>query len=52
MPSLFRTCGTCRTPLLSGDVQHLDYVLDEDEQQHEITICVSRAKSGALELDI
>jgi phthalate 4,5-dioxygenase reductase subunit len=46
------TCGTCRTPLLSGEVQHLDFVLDEDEQKSDIMICVSRAKSGVLELDI
>jgi phthalate 4,5-dioxygenase reductase component len=46
------TCGTCRTPLLSGVAQHLDYVLDEDEQVNEIMICVSRAKSRVLELDI
>jgi phthalate 4,5-dioxygenase reductase subunit len=51
-PSLSRTCGTCRTPLLSGEVQHLDFVLDEDEQKSDIMICVSRAKSGVLELDI
>jgi hypothetical protein len=37
---------------LSGDAHHLDFVLDEDEQKNDIMICVSRAKSGVLELDI
>lgn len=46
------TCGSCRTPLVSGEVQHLDFVLDEDEQKHDIMICVSRASFGVLELDI
>jgi phthalate 4,5-dioxygenase reductase component len=45
------TCGTCRTGLLAGVAEHRDYVLDEDEQ-HEIMICVSRAISPVLELDL
>ena len=46
------TCGSCRTPLLSGVAQHRDYVLDDDQQDKEIMICVSRAESSVLELGI
>lgn len=46
------TCGTCRTGLVSGIAEHRDYVLDEDEQDREIMICVSRAVSPELELDL
>ena len=46
------TCGTCRTGLLAGVAEHRDYVLGEDEQETEIMICVSRAVSPQLELDL
>jgi phthalate 4,5-dioxygenase reductase subunit len=46
------TCGTCRTGLLAGVAEHRDYVLGEDEQASEIMICVSRAVSPQLELDL
>ncbi len=46
------TCGACRTVLLAGEAEHRDYVLDEDEQRCEIMICVSRAISPSLELDL
>ena len=46
------TCGTCRTGLLAGAAEHRDYVLGEDEQESEIMICVSRAVSPQLELDL
>ncbi|WP_061145789.1 PDR/VanB family oxidoreductase [Caballeronia arvi] len=46
------TCGSCRTRLLSGEADHRDFVLDEDEQASEIMICVSRACSNELVLDI
>jgi phthalate 4,5-dioxygenase reductase component len=45
------TCGSCRTKLLEGIPDHRDYILDDDETQ-EIMICVSRAKSKRLVLDI
>jgi phthalate 4,5-dioxygenase reductase subunit len=45
------TCGACRTPLLAGTPEHRDFVLDEDAQD-EIMICVSRARSEQLVLDI
>ncbi|MER5634581.1 cytochrome P450 [Streptomyces nitrosporeus] len=39
------TCGTCETPLMSGEAEHRDAVLTEAEQQAQdtIMICVSRA---------
>ena len=46
------TCGTCKTRLLSGDVDHRDLVLRDDEKEDYIMICVSRAASGSLELDL
>ncbi|WP_321797966.1 PDR/VanB family oxidoreductase [Caballeronia sp. J97] len=46
------TCGSCRTRLLAGEADHRDFVLDEDEQASEIMICVSRACSNELVLDI
>jgi phthalate 4,5-dioxygenase reductase subunit len=46
------TCGSCRTRLLAGQADHRDFVLDEDEQASEIMICVSRAWSDELVLDI
>jgi phthalate 4,5-dioxygenase reductase component len=46
------TCGSCRTRLLAGEADHRDFVLDEDEQTSEIMICVSRACSNELVLDL
>jgi phthalate 4,5-dioxygenase reductase component len=46
------TCGTCRTGLVAGDADHRDLVLSEAEKQSQIMICVSRARSGRLTLDI
>jgi phthalate 4,5-dioxygenase reductase subunit len=46
------TCGACRTKLVSGLADHRDYVLDDDQHDTEIMICVSRAKSAILEIDV
>ena len=46
------TCGTCRTVLLEGEADHRDMVLMDDEMAHQIMICVSRAKSPELVLDL
>lgn len=46
------TCGSCRTGLVAGIAQHRDYVLDEDQHDKEIMICVSRAESPVLDLDL
>tara|TARA_B100001057_G_scaffold456983_1_gene504893 strand:+ start:859 stop:1788 length:930 start_codon:yes stop_codon:yes gene_type:complete len=45
------TCGSCRTPYLSGEIEHRDLVLTHDERAHDIMICVSRAK-GVVILDV
>jgi phthalate 4,5-dioxygenase reductase subunit len=46
------TCGACRTKMLSGVAEHRDFVLDDDEQDKEIMICVSRAQGAELVLDL
>jgi phthalate 4,5-dioxygenase reductase component len=46
------TCGTCRTVFVEGEPDHRDLVLSDKEKESEIMICVSRAKSSALTLDI
>jgi phthalate 4,5-dioxygenase reductase subunit len=46
------TCGTCKTGLISGDADHRDMVLTEEERADKIMICVSRATGGRLVLDI
>jgi phthalate 4,5-dioxygenase reductase component len=45
------TCGTCRTRLISGEVDHRDLVLMEDEKADQIMICVSRALSPEIVID-
>ncbi|GAA0246377.1 PDR/VanB family oxidoreductase [Cryptosporangium japonicum] len=48
------TCGTCETGVLSGEVDHRDSLLTEDEQAANDTmfICVSRAACPRLVLDL
>ncbi len=46
------TCGSCKTRLLSGDVEHRDLVLWEGERAGHIMVCVSRARAGNLEIEI
>jgi len=47
-------CGTCRTKVLDGPVQHRDTLLTEPERADGLMlICVSRAAAGAhLRLDV
>lgn len=44
------TCGSCRTGLLGGAVDHRDLVLMDHEKGSQIMICVSRAAAGTDEL--
>ena len=46
------SCGSCRTGLVAGDVEHRDFVLSEDERASAIMVCCSRARSGELVLDL
>ncbi len=46
------TCGTCKTKLKGGMVDHRDMVLEEHDKQDHIMICVSRAAAGDLVLDL
>lgn len=45
-------CGTCKTGLIAGEADHRDMVLMDEERGKFIMLCVSRAKSGALILDL
>ncbi len=44
------TCGSCKMKLLSGAVEHRDFVLESDEYESAIMVCVSRGK-GDIEID-
>lgn len=46
------TCGTCRTAVLEGEPDHRDMVLTDAERRSAMMICVSRAKSDLLVLDV
>jgi len=48
------TCGTCETPVLDGVADHRDSLLTREEQEANETmmICVSRARSRKLVLDL
>ncbi|MFC0675562.1 2Fe-2S iron-sulfur cluster-binding protein [Brachybacterium hainanense] len=44
-------CGTCVVPLVSGEVEHMDEFLMEDEQETQMITCVSRGV-GEIEIDV
>lgn len=46
------TCGSCKSKLVNGDVDHRDMVLMDDEKADCIMICVSRATTGDLIIDL
>jgi phthalate 4,5-dioxygenase reductase subunit len=46
------TCGSCRTVLLAGQADHRDLVLLPEEHASHIMVCVSRARSERLELEL
>ena len=46
------TCGSCRTKLLGGEPDHRDLVLTDSERLHEIIVCVSRAHSPELVIEL
>jgi vanillate O-demethylase ferredoxin subunit len=45
-------CGTCKTRYISGDVEHEDCILSDEEHQEYLTPCISHIKSGILVLDL
>ncbi len=45
-------CGTCTTRYLSGEPDHRDFVLSDAEQRDHLMVCVSRARSARLVLDL
>jgi ferredoxin-NADP reductase/predicted pyridoxine 5'-phosphate oxidase superfamily flavin-nucleotide-binding protein len=48
------TCGTCAVKVLAGEVEHRDTALSDEERERAglMCICVSRAKSDELRLDL
>ncbi|MEK6350934.1 MAG: PDR/VanB family oxidoreductase [Burkholderia sp.] len=45
-------CATCKLRYLEGEVQHNDYILDEDERRDHLTACVSLPAGKRLVLDL
>jgi ferredoxin-NADP reductase len=45
-------CGTCRTRVLSGEVDHRDQVLTDHQRADTMTICVSRSRRDRITLDL
>ncbi len=47
-------CGMCKCTLISGEVEHRDFVLSKIQRAHSIILCQSRAASagGVVEVDL
>ncbi|MER6571222.1 PDR/VanB family oxidoreductase [Streptomyces sp. NPDC001093] len=45
-------CGTCQQRVLEGEVDHRDELLTDEERADSMLICVSRARSDRLVLDM
>ena len=47
-------CGVCKCDLLSGEVEHRDFVLSARQRETSLILCQSRAaeKDGLLEIDL
>ncbi|PLP95188.1 ferredoxin--NADP(+) reductase [Pseudomonas sp. FFUP_PS_473] len=47
-------CGTCETRIIDGEAEHFDQYLSDEEKaaQQSLMVCVSRAKSARLVLDL
>ncbi|WP_228001199.1 PDR/VanB family oxidoreductase [Nocardia australiensis] len=45
-------CGTCRAGVLAGEVDHRDRVPTGGDRDGSMLTCVSRSRSGELELDL
>ena len=47
-------CGVCKCGLISGEVEHRDFVLSKKQRENAIILCQSRAAKpgGVLEVDL
>jgi len=47
-------CGVCKCGLVSGEVEHRDFVLSRAQRETDIILCQSRAaaKDGVIEIDL
>ncbi len=47
-------CGVCKCGLISGDVEHRDFVLSNRQRQSNVILCQSRAAkmNGVIEVDL
>ena len=47
-------CGVCKCDVLSGKVEHRDFVLSNKQRQSSMILCQSRAsdEGGVVEIDL
>ena len=45
-------CGACKVDYVAGEVDHRDFILNDEEKTHCLTVCVSRAKGKTLSLNL
>lgn len=45
-------CGACKVDYLEGEVEHNDFILSDEEKTRCMTVCVSRARSPVLVIDL
>ena len=47
-------CGVCKCGLVSGEVEHRDFVLSKAQRETSVILCQSRAahKGGVIEIDL
>ncbi|MGB2210246.1 MAG: 2Fe-2S iron-sulfur cluster-binding protein, partial [Candidatus Puniceispirillaceae bacterium] len=45
-------CGVCQCSIISGAVEHRDFVLSKSQQKTRMILCQSRAKTEDSEIEI
>ena len=47
-------CGMCKCGVVSGDIEHRDFVLSKKQRETQVILCQSRAaeKDGVIEIDL
>ena len=47
-------CGVCKCGIVSGEVEHRDFVLSNKQRENEVILCQSRAATagGVIEIDL